>query len=97
MPSAKAGDIDLFIVPGLAFDRKGNRLGQGKGYYDRFLQRMNPRSNQVGNYRYHTPTLVAVGLQCQLVDEVPTQPTDHPMDLIVVPSEVISVSREYYN
>ncbi len=42
---ATPGDIDLLVGPGLAFDINGNRLGQGKGYYDRFIARMRGDSN----------------------------------------------------
>jgi 5-formyltetrahydrofolate cyclo-ligase len=54
--TAKPGDIDVLVVPGLAFDRSGDRLGHGKGYYDRFIARM---CNETNNAK--TPFLVAVG------------------------------------
>lgn len=53
---------DLILVPGVAFDRNGNRLGRGGGYYDRFLM--------------NHPTVISLGLcfSCQAVDEVPRDP-----------------------
>lgn len=83
-PIARPGDIDLLIVPGLAFDRHGHRLGQGKGYYDRFIARLQP-----------PPTLVAVGLACQLQDAViPTHEHDMRMDMVLVPEETVHVVKE---
>jgi 5-formyltetrahydrofolate cyclo-ligase len=55
--AAVPGDLDLLVVPGLAFDIQGNRLGQGKGYYDRFISRML-------NANVKHPVLVAAGLDC---------------------------------
>mmetsp|Transcript_26121 Transcript_26121/g.72003 ORF Transcript_26121/g.72003 Transcript_26121/m.72003 type:complete len:301 (+) Transcript_26121:62-964(+) len=78
---AKPGDIDLLIVPGLAFDRNGNRLGQGRGYYDRFIERMEG-----------TMKLVAVCMDCQLLDEgrsIPVNHYDQRMDKILSPGETI--------
>ncbi|CAB9499952.1 Probable 5-formyltetrahydrofolate cyclo-ligase [Seminavis robusta] len=86
--TAKPGDIDLLVVPGLAFDRNGDRLGQGKGYYDRFIERM-CQGDQKGPY------LVAVGLQAQVVDEsIPVAQYDRRMDMVLLPDESIVVSKE---
>lgn len=79
---AKEGDIDVLVVPGLAFDRKGERLGQGKGYYDRFIQHMISTDKKI-------PRLIAVGLTCQLVDEIPVESYDKRMDLVLIPGETI--------
>jgi 5-formyltetrahydrofolate cyclo-ligase len=88
---AVPGDIDLLIVPGLAFDRSGKRLGQGKGYYDRFIARMTLSSD-----RGNSLLRVAVGLDCQLVTSSSTIPTDEHdalMDYVIVPSETVVVDN----
>jgi 5-formyltetrahydrofolate cyclo-ligase len=88
LPAAQPGDIDLVVVPGLAFDRAGNRLGQGKGYYDRFLELMCKD--------YETkPVLVAVGLDCQLVEagSIPVHEHDFPVDYVLLPHETIPVYK----
>jgi 5-formyltetrahydrofolate cyclo-ligase len=84
--TAKPGDIDLLLVPGLGFDRKGNRLGQGKGYYDRFIARMTTDETPL--------PLVAVALTPQLQDvDIPVAEYDRQMDLIVLPDEIINSQR----
>jgi 5-formyltetrahydrofolate cyclo-ligase len=87
LQAAKPGDLDLVIVPGLAFDEHANRLGQGKGYYDRFIARMLLTPD------VKHPVLVAVGLQCQMLRgdmAIPTQEYDQPMDIVVVPGKLIT-------
>ncbi len=73
-----ARQIDLIIVPGLAFDRAGNRLGRGGGYYDRFL-------TQPGL----TAVRCAVAFHEQLVECVPASPHDQPVDLLVTDKQVL--------
>ena len=84
--TAKPGDLDLLVVPGLAFDMKGQRLGQGKGYYDRFIERMSTRHLD----------LVAVCLDCQLVKDstIPVLSFDKPMHMILSPTETIVIVDE---
>ena len=64
--------IEVGIIPGMAFDQEGHRLGRGKGYYDRFLSRV--------------PCLYKIGLcfSWQLLDHVPTDEHDIIMDEVVV-------------
>jgi 5-formyltetrahydrofolate cyclo-ligase len=83
---AQPGDLDLIILPGLGFDSEGNRLGQGKGYYDRFIARMALGSDKL-------PYLVAVGLDCQLVESIPVRVHDRSMDKVLLPSHVIAVKK----
>ncbi len=62
------GKIDVVLVPGQAFDKSGHRLGRGKGYYDRFLKKLN---------RAYT---MAVCFPYQIVDSVPFEPHDITVD-----------------
>lgn len=67
-----ATDLDLIMVPGVAFDKTGGRMGHGFGYYDKLLEHARP----------DTP-LVALAFECQLFPEIPTQAHDIYMDKIV--------------
>ena len=68
--------VDLVIVPGLAFDAEGNRLGRGRGYYDRLFAELLP------------PSVYKVGVcyPFQMVPQVPTEPTDITMDEVIARS-----------
>lgn len=70
-PEERYQELDLAIIPGMAFDAKRNRLGRGKGYYDRFLQKI-PQVYKIG-----------ICFPFQLVDEIPTEETDIKMDAIM--------------
>lgn len=65
------GPLDLIVVPGMAFDRKGHRLGRGKGYYDRFL------------IKYPEVKTIGICFSFQLLDEVPAEPHDQVIDEII--------------
>ena len=84
---AGPGDIDLLIVPGVAFDKNGGRLGQGKGYYDRFIARVRVENNDNKEGNYYTPKLVAVGMEPQFLNEelVPVLEHDFQMDIVLTP------------
>jgi 5-formyltetrahydrofolate cyclo-ligase len=70
-------ELDLVMVPGVAFDRSGARMGHGKGYYDKLLEHARP----------DTP-LVALAFECQLFPEIPTQTHDVFMDKIITEREI---------
>jgi 5-formyltetrahydrofolate cyclo-ligase len=71
------GEIDAILVPAVAFDRRGYRIGYGGGYYDRFLPR--------------TPQAVKIGVafSSQIVEEIPADGHDLPVGMIVTEREVI--------
>ena len=70
--------VDLMLVPGVAFDRCGHRLGYGKGYYDRLLAKRRPDA-----------LLVALAFDCQLVDEVPVTHHDVAVDVLITPTHFL--------
>ena len=75
-------DITLMVLPGLAFDQKGHRLGYGGGYYDRYFERFGT------DY-----TKVAVGYDFQLIDEVPYEPHDIPIDIFISDNRCIMIDN----
>lgn len=70
-------ELDLIMVPGVGFDRRGGRTGHGKGYYDKLLEHARP----------DTP-LVALAFECQMFDEIPMQSHDVFMDKVVTEAAV---------
>jgi 5-formyltetrahydrofolate cyclo-ligase len=76
---AFAGTIDLVIVPGIAFDHLGHRLGYGKGYYDFYLS------------NHDSPT-IGLSYENQLIDRLPTEPHDIALDTIITDKQTLTPS-----
>jgi len=70
-------DLDLVMVPGVAFDRNGGRTGHGKGYYDKLLQ----------HARLDAP-LIALSFECQMFERIPAESHDIYMDKVVTEDAV---------
>lgn len=75
-------EVDLIIVPAASVDRSGMRMGWGRGYYDRMLGSMQQR-----------PPVYAVVFDSELVDEVPTDVHDKPVDGVVTPSGIVELQQ----
>lgn len=73
--------IEMIVVPAVAYDRRGNRLGRGKGFYDRLLK--STKAAKIG-----------VGYDFQLLDSLPTEPHDVPMDMVITQRSTITI-REF--
>ena len=69
--------LDLLAVPGVAFDRRGGRVGHGRGYFDRLLRQTRPDTLSVG-----------LAFECQMFDRVPMDSHDVPLDGIVTEDAV---------
>jgi 5-formyltetrahydrofolate cyclo-ligase len=80
-PAVDLARLDLVIVPGLAFDARGGRLGKGGGFYDRFLGQPGFVAAKVG-----------VGLDEQVVEEVPRDSWDVALDALVTPTRTLVFS-----
>ena len=75
----KPEQIDLMLIPGLAFDEQGRRLGQGGGYYDRYLP-----------YVREDCMLIGIAFDEQVVESVPCDSADVRMNYVVTPTRLIS-------
>jgi 5-formyltetrahydrofolate cyclo-ligase len=75
-------EIDLVVTPGLGFDKKGNRLGRGGAYYDRFFANPELKAARCG-----------FGFAEQLVKTVPVAEHDEPVDIIVTEKEIIYINE----
>ena len=73
-------DIDLVVTPALGFDRKGNRLGRGGSYYDRFFANTELKASRCG-----------FGFAEQLVETIPVTEHDEPVDFLVTDEEIIYI------
>lgn len=76
-------ELDLILVPGLGFDRNGNRLGRGAGYYDRFLKTTPRRVVRLG-----------LSFECQIVENIPMSANDEKVDLVVTECSIYRAGKE---
>ncbi|XP_057758457.1 5-formyltetrahydrofolate cyclo-ligase, mitochondrial isoform X3 [Arachis stenosperma] len=88
--------VDLFLLPGLAFDKSGRRLGRGGGYYDTFLKNYKDLAN---TRNWIQPLLVALSYSEQILDEgvIPMTSSDVPIDALVSPAGVIPITTAAIN
>ncbi len=70
-------DVNLIIVPGVAFDRQLNRMGRGKGYYDRLLSTI--QAPKIG-----------ICFDFQMQESIPVEPFDKKMDMVITEKEIIT-------
>ena len=71
--------IDMLIIPGIAFDLKGNRIGYGKGYYDRYLSSRKAKSK------------IGLAYEIQVLNKIPNNELDIPVDIIVTEKRIIRI------
>ncbi len=76
--------IDLCIIPGIAFDRRGHRIGWGKGFYDRFLATLSKRTKKFG-----------LAYDFQLLEKISSHERDVPLDGLITESEVLHFDHNH--
>lgn len=74
-------NIDIVLVPGIVFDKEGHRIGYGFGFYDKFLKKV-PKAFKIG-----------LAFDFQVVDKVPREEHDVPVDLIVTEKRVVECGK----
>lgn len=70
--------IDLAIIPGIAFDERGGRIGHGTGFYDKFIPALAVTTRKV-----------ALAFECQIVAQIPMEPHDRYIDIIITEERII--------
>ena len=81
-PPVPLSTVEFALLPGVAFDRTGNRLGYGRGYYDKLFSAANPALARV-----------AAGFSCQIVDAVPVTSFDQKIDILITENEIFKISH----
>jgi len=76
-------EIDLVVTPGLGFDNKGNRLGRGGSYYDKFFANPELKASKCG-----------IGFSEQLIESVPVNSRDVPVDFLVTDKEIMYFNNQ---
>ncbi|MDB5643970.1 MAG: 5-formyltetrahydrofolate cyclo-ligase, partial [Hyphomicrobiales bacterium] len=76
-PAAPALSPSVLLVPLAAFDRRGHRIGYGRGFYDRALAALGP------------VTTIGIAFATQEIPTIPDEPHDHPLDFVVTEQEII--------
>ena len=74
-------NIELVLVPGIVFDKRGHRIGYGYGYYDKFLKKV-PKAFKIG-----------LAFDFQVIDKIPKEQYDMPVDLIITEERVIKCEK----
>lgn len=81
--------LDLIFLPLVAFDKKGNRLGRGSGYYDRTLASL--------QYSAERPILIGIAYEFQKAEKLPTEDLDIPLNLVVTEQEIYYFQYHFQN
>lgn len=85
--------LEVICTPLVAFDNKGNRLGMGGGFYDRTLSQLDTTTTDNNTeLKRNKPRLIGLAHQCQQVAEIPVEPWDIPLPLIVTPTQILQQS-----
>lgn len=82
--TVNSSEIELVIVPGVAYDTKGNRLGRGKGFYDRLLGDMKA-------------TKIGIAYDFQVLEELQTEAHDVRMDIVITPSSTRVIRKTKFS
>ncbi len=77
------GEIDLVVAPALGFDRKGNRLGRGGSFYDRFFANEELKASRCG-----------LAFEEQVIDSIPVTESDEPVDFLITDEEIINFRNQ---
>lgn len=83
LPILHSAQMDVILMPLVGFDRSGNRLGMGAGFYDRSLTGL----------RRPKPWLIGIAFACQEIERLPADPWDVPLDYIVTDTGIIKTQR----
>ncbi len=87
---ASLKDMDVVVVPGMAFDRRGNRMGYGMGYFDKFLAELRKINPKI--------VIIALAYSRQVeYDKIPSYENDVPVDMIVTEKEIIDCRKNRLN